>query len=235
MGLWQNTTYVRHESAGAVALALDEVLAREGMLRVPPPPPRKRLTFEPMQYDQALENDHWAFAVFPGVPGWTVIKSAPLEILSERAAGADRMRLADLCRCLAATAFQVNLYDSSSTVLVEVSAGGEVLMSGFNGEGDDPMVWHGIEVSEERVAPAFELHDLGHLLGDGSDAFAHAAARAIGGANARFCDNLVSVLTLVQNDPFEAPGGSALHYRWTGPSRQRREPAVGYPSRGNAR
>jgi len=227
MGYWENTTYIRHDRVADVAGALDRVFAREGMAPVPVPAQRARLAVEPMQYDGALDNDLWAFALFPGADGWSVLKSAPLEVLSERAQGAGRMRLVDVCRELEATAFQVNVYDSSGTVLVEVSSDGEVLMSGFSGLGDDPMRWNGIEITEERAEPAFELHDLGHLLsGDMlGDDFAQAAASEIGGRNAAYCSNLVSVDTLISHKPLNAPGGVALCYQWSGQSRQRRLPS----------
>jgi hypothetical protein len=230
MGYWENTTYLRHGRIDEVVRALDAVFAREEMARVPAPPPRTRMLFEPMQYDRALDNDLWALAVFPGADGWSILKSAPLEILAERPAGASRMRLAEVCVALGASAFQVNIYDSTGVVLVEVSAAGDVLMSGFNAQSGDPMVWNGIELAEDRVEVAFELHDLAHLLpgadGDGDD-FARAAAREIGGANAACADNLVCVDTLICHKPVAADG-QALYYWWQGPSRQKHEPRASW-------
>lgn len=228
MGYWENTTYLRHGNVAEAADALEGVFAREGMARIAAPPPRARLPLEPMQYDAALENDLWALALCPGAAGWTVLKSAPLELLAERAAGATAMRLADVCRALGTTAVQLNVYDSSDTVLVEVAADGSARLSGFRGQSADPMVWHGLEVREDRLRPVFELHDLAHLLADDAagDVLAHALSEALGGANAAYGDNLVSVDTLICHKPFAAPGGLALYYRWEGPSRQRRRPGA---------
>src|SRR4051812_27197041 len=117
---------VRRKSRAIAALC-----QAEGMERIAAPSTRERLLVEPMQYDVALYNDLWGFAVFPGAPGWTVIKTAPLELLAERAAGASRMRLAEVCVSLSSSAFQLNVYDSTERVLVEVSATGEVVISGF--------------------------------------------------------------------------------------------------------
>lgn len=228
MGYWENTTYIHHGDVAAVARAIEQVLAAEGMLPVPAPPPRTRGVFEPMQYDVALDNDLWALAVFPGAEGWCVVKTAPLELLSQRAAGSPRMRLADVCIALGASAFQANLYDGA-TVLAEVSAQGEVMISGFNGQSDDPMDWHGIEVEEERIEPAFELHDLAHLAPDGrGDLFAAATAREIGGANAAHCDNRTCVVTLICNEPLAIDGGRSAYYRWQGPSRQKNQPRASW-------
>jgi hypothetical protein len=185
MGYWENTTYIHHGDVDAVARAIGAVLAAEGMLPVAAPAPRARQLFEPMQYDAALDNDLWALALFPGADGWCVAKTAPLEWLAQRPAGAPRMRLTQACLALGASAFQVNVYDGTGVVLVEVSADGDERMSGFNGQCPDPMHWNGFEVTEERLVPAFELHDLGHLGPDGpGDDFAAAAARAIGSAAA---------------------------------------------------
>lgn len=224
MGYWENTTYIRHGDVDEVARAIGRVFAAEGMAPLPLPAPRARQLFEPMQYDAALDNDVWALALFPGADGWCVVKTAPLEVLSQQAVGATRMRLADACAALGASAFQVNIYDGA-TVLAEVSAGGEVLASGFNGQSDDPMQWHGIEVAEERIEAAFELHDLGHLAPGGrGDLFAAATAREIGGANAAHCDNRTSIVTLICGEPLAIAGGRSLYFHWQGPSRQKNRP-----------
>lgn len=229
MGYWQNTTYVKHGDVQDVALAIDGVFAEEGMSRTDPPPRRTRLRVEPMQYDRALDNDLWGLAIFAGAPGWSIVKTAPLELLSERPAGHDRMRLAAVCARLRASAFQVNVYDGSSAVLVEVSAHGDVLMSGFNGQSPDPMHWNGIPVAEDRIEPTFELHPLQHLLaGTIAEDLAFAAARQIGGANAGYCDNLVCVDTLICHSPIAVADGTAVYYRWPGPSRQRHTPSDSY-------
>jgi hypothetical protein len=76
MGYWANTTYIHHGSVEAVADALARLCESEGMTRVPVPPQRQRLLVEPMQYDEALHNDLWGVAIFPGAPSWTVIQMA---------------------------------------------------------------------------------------------------------------------------------------------------------------
>lgn len=225
MGLWVNTTYVNHGVVGDVAHALEAIFAAEGMEHVATPPRRVRLLVEPMQYDVALHNDLWGIAAFPGAPGWTVIQTAPLELLAERATGASRMRLADLCARLSASAFQCNVYDSTGTILVEVSRAGEVLLSGFAGqlEAADPLAWHGERLSEDALDTQFRLHPCQDLVADGpsGDELAERVAQRFGGENARFCDNVVSIDTLVSHAPLTATGGAALYFRWTGPTRQR--------------
>lgn len=225
MGYWENTTYLKHERIEDVVQTLDTLLLREGMTRIAAPPQRSRLSVEPMQYDKALDNDLWGIALFPGAESWCVIKTAPLELLAERAEGSDQMRLAHLCNMLCTSAFQINVYDGSIGVLVEVSSEGNVLMSGINAQSADPMCWHGIEINEKTYRdPAFELHPFNHLLQTGplGDDFAKATAHEFGGRNAEYCDNIVSVDTLISHKPLDAHDGVALYYKWSGVSRQRR-------------
>lgn len=225
MGYWVNTTYIHHADVNAVADALEAVCRAEGMERIPSPAQRERALVEPMQYESALHNDLWGAAIFAGAPSWTVIQTAPAELLAQRAAGAPRMRLAELCRRLSASAFQLNVYDSTGAILAEVSESGEVLLSGFNTSSDavDPFEWYEERLSEEFFEAQFRLHPFQDLIAGAmlGDEVADAIARQFGAQNSAFCDNLVSVDTLVCHKPFTAPGGMALYFRWPGPSRQR--------------
>lgn len=225
MGYWVNTTYINHGNVAAVSEALTAMFHKEGMIAVAPPTQRAPVAGEPMQYDGALNNDLWGVAVFPGAESWTVIQTAPLELLAEQSPTTSRMRLADLCVALSASAIQLNVYDSTGNVLVEVSPAGRIAVSGFNMEGDaeDPFAWNGQRLSEDLLEAQFQLHPFQHLIEDAmlGDDKAEALRQSFGGANARYCDNVVSVKTLIRHEPFDAPGGSALYFKWHGPSRQR--------------
>lgn len=227
MSYWGNTTYVNHGNVADVARALGELCEAEGMQAVSPPMQRERLLVEPMQYDGALQNDLWGFAVFPGASSWTVIQTAPLELLAERAAAASRVRLADLCDALSASAFQLDVYDSTATVLLEVSKEGEVFTSGFTETG---LEWHGEQLSEDYFEAQFRHLPFQSLIADATlgDEIAAIVAKHFGGENAAFCDNVVSVDTLISHKPFAAPGGVALYYKWPGPSRQRYAPCASW-------
>ncbi|WP_148415681.1 hypothetical protein [Noviherbaspirillum massiliense] len=225
MGYWANTTYINHGSVADVADVLTAMFAQEGMEPVPAPVQRSRALVEPMQYEPALKNDLWGLAIFPGAPSWTVIQTAPLELLAERATGAAKMRLAELCRRLSAPAFQLHIYDSSSTVLVEASEVGEIALSGFNMESaeSDPLEWNGEQLSEQHLEACFRMHPFQQVIADAAfgDQRAHALAKRFGAQNAGFCDNLVSVDTLICHKPLAAASGMALYFRWKGASRQR--------------
>lgn len=53
-------------------------------------------------------------------------------------------------------------------------------------------------------------------------------AQYFGGQNSTFCDNIVSVDTLIGHKPFTAPGGLALYFKWPGPTRQRYAPCASW-------
>lgn len=222
MGYWENTTYLKSADPRRVMDVLESSFAREGMKRVAAPAKRERFAYEPMQYAPALENDLWGVAVFAGAPGWTVVKTAPLELLGERAPGAARARLSDLCRQLSAPAFQVNVYDGTATLLCEVSEDGEMFLSGYGGAADsDPLQWHGENLSEEFIEPGFRLLPYQDIVGEGvhGDDFARALSAAFGAKNAAHCDNLTSVGVLVTHADANIDGGGIGYFRWQGESR----------------
>ncbi|HEY0232663.1 MAG TPA: hypothetical protein VGC55_15550 [Dokdonella sp.] len=226
MGWWGNTTYIASGDAAAVAAELAAVFAAEGMPAIAPPPARRRLRVEPMQYENALGNDLWGAAVFPGASGWTVVQTAPLDLLGERAAGVPRMRLAELARRLGTQAFQLNVYDSTGIVLVESDAAGHVLLSGITLQGNtgaDPMRWQEEALDAERLQARFRLLPFNDMIveGDAGEDIAARLAARFGGRNAAFCDNGVSVGTLIEHTPFDAEGGRVIYARWPGATRQR--------------
>jgi hypothetical protein len=224
VGYWENTTYVRHGRAAEVASCLASLFESEGMTPIEPPPQRAHGgTREPMQYGDALHNDFWGVAVIPGAPSWTIVKTAPLELLGERRQEADRIRLAEACATLSVSAIQVNVYDSVGIVLVEVSQSGDALLSGFNTLGPDALAWHSERIEEANVIPQFRIHPLGDLPGDHHRAVnvARGLADRLGGRNHSFCGNQVSVNTLVTHKPLEASDAIVSYFEWRGPSRIR--------------
>jgi hypothetical protein len=233
MGNWENTTYIEHGDASQVAECLAALFAGEGMQQIARPAPREPLRYDPMQYRNAVENNLWGIAVFPGSPGWTVIKTAPFELLGERAAQAGRMRLAELAARLDVAGFQVNLYDSSALVLVEADRHGRCLLSGFKPVSDtrDPLRFHEEQITEDRIDVRFELLPFqtlveecsserygGGLLLDDDELVAR-LARKLGGANAGWCSNSTCVEALIPHRPLIALGGIELYFEW--PARDR--------------
>jgi hypothetical protein len=225
MGLWVNTTYVNEGRVEEVADALTALCGEEGMAQIAPPSVRPRSRAEPMQYEPARFNDLWGCALFPGAPSWTVIQTAPLELLAERADGAVRMRLADLCRALSVPAFSFNVYDGTASILAEVSKAGSIAVCGLPppSSSRDPLLWHGERIDETRLRARFGILPYPDLIAPGlhPERAADVIARYFGGANAGYCDNLVSVDTLIRHKPFDLPGGVVRYYGWTGPSRLR--------------
>jgi hypothetical protein len=221
MGYWENTAYIAHGVVDDVADALAKLLAREGRQIVPRPPRRKPAANDSLQYEGGPENPRWAIAVFPGAPGWTVVKTAPFELLAETPPDGRTMRFVDLCQLVGASGFQLHVYDSTGAVLVETDGRGKLALSGAAVESahDDPFSFHGHQLAEERFALRFDLVPLareiaacrrfGHV---DHDAFAERMARVCGGANAAHCDNLTIVGTLIPHGPLAIPGGRDLYF-----------------------
>ena len=95
-----------------------------------------------MQYRSSSENRLWGLAIIPGMKGWSIVKTAPLELLGERAPKGKRLRIADVCADLGCDGFIDNIYDSDERILVEANAQGEVRVSGgaeryFDLKGDE--------------------------------------------------------------------------------------------------
>jgi hypothetical protein len=231
MGYWVNTVYVNHAAADDVGRAIEKLFAAEGMERVALAA-RSRLSVEPMQYDLARNNDIWGVAVFPGAAGWTAIHTAPLELFAEPLIGSDRRRISTLCCELKSSAILVNVYDSSGVIVAECSADGEVFIRGYNGQGgpEHPYRAHCDAATEETYRLQLGVHAwLGlHLQEVWGEEVSRLFAERCAGTNRKYCDNLVSVDTLICRKPFDAPGGMALHFKWTGASRQRFEPCASW-------
>lgn len=225
MGYWVNTTYINHPSVSAVVETLVRAFAAEGMERVELPE-RRREAYDPMQYLPALSNDIWAVAVFPGAADWTVLQTAPLELLAEHVVASGERRIVAICKALQCSALMVNVYDSTGIILAECDSSGGQSLCGYNlqaGEAD-PYREYMATLTEESLrlqlrthawlGITFDEHELGE---DVADKFAQRCA----GASAMHCDNLVSVDTLICRKPLNIPGGEALYFKWTGSSRQR--------------
>ena len=227
MGYWENTTYLAHADAPAVAAAIVELFSQEGMAHVARPAERDHVPYDPMQYATALQNNLWGVAVFSGSEGWTVIKTAPLELLGERATGKNRMRLLELADRLGAAGFQINLYDSTALLMVEADGHGRYLLSGYRGMSDgDPLDFHGEQLREDRIDVRFEYLPLqshveahtsetyeGHRRTD-DNALAQDLAQTLGGNNAAWCDNVTCVDTLLCHKPLPIADGIDLYFRW---------------------
>jgi hypothetical protein len=237
MGYSENTNYINCGDTQRVANQLTKLLQNEGMRLIPRPRQRERLWYEPMQYNSAFENNIWGLAVFPGDADWTVIKTAPLELLGERASGKKMMRLVELCSTLQSPGFQINLYDSCQMILVETNGLGEYRLSGF-GRGDthnpDPLQFYGECLAEDRIEVRFELLPLQKYIEDSrhaklphgisldGESLIHNFSHHFGGANKDFCNNSTSIDTLISCKPFAAKSGIQLYFIW--PPNDRPEP-----------
>jgi hypothetical protein len=231
MGYWENTTYLGHRDAAVVADTITALFAEEGMRRIGRPSQREPTSREPMQYAGALQNNLRGVAIIPGSGEWTIIKTAPLELLGERAPGGSRMRIVDLAARLAVAGFQLNVHDGSDAVMVEADGRGRYLLSGFTGCGedpDDPLQFHEDRVAEDRITVRFDLLPLqAHVRASqhrGSELIdyqmlAARLAAALAGGNSPWCNNMTCLNVLIGHKPLPISGAFCLYFEW--PARDR--------------
>jgi hypothetical protein len=169
-------------------------------------------------------------AVIPGNGQWTIIKTAPFELLGERAPGCSRMRIVELAGRLRVPGFQLNVHDGSDAVMVETDGRGRCLLSGFTGYGvdpDDPLLFHEERLSGDRIIVGFELLPLEPRMIANPDpatalidyhALAGSLAAALAGANSSWRDNM-TCLDLIEHKPLPISGAHDLYFEW--PARDR--------------
>jgi hypothetical protein len=152
MGTWLNVAFIQSADTSQVEKELLRLLTESGR-RLTTPEPRTPEPYDLMQYGLGDEVQRWGVAGFQGAPGWTVLRTAPFELLMQ---GKPPL-LARLAARLGVPAFQYNIYDTTSEFLLEVDASGHVERSGFVGH-DVTRYWDG-EPPMDRVTVRFRIID----------------------------------------------------------------------------
>ena len=162
MGYSETTTYI-NSSVESVMTELSKFLGEEGFILVGRPTKRRPETYDLMQYGEPEVNNLWAFSVFSGADGWTIIKSAPPDTLGGVGKSDDTMRLSKLCELLKVSGFTYHVYDGSNELLVESNGRGKILISGFLPSAT-PLLYSGYEIKEEDINVQFKSLQLHNLL-----------------------------------------------------------------------
>ncbi|WP_121760417.1 hypothetical protein [Corallococcus sp. AB038B] len=150
MGTWLNVAFIQSADTARVERELSRLLVEEGR-RLTTPKPRTPERYDRMQYGLGGEVRRWGLAGFQGAPGWTVLRTAPFELLMQ---GTPPL-LARLSSRLGVPAFQYNIYDSTPEFLMEVDADGRVELSGFVGQ-EITRYWNS-EPPMERLDTQFRI------------------------------------------------------------------------------
>jgi hypothetical protein len=152
MGTWLNVAFIQSADTQRVEKELASLLTERGR-QLTTPKQRTPKSSDPMQYGIGDEVQRWGVAGFQGTPGWTVLRTAPFELLMQ---GKPPL-LARLAARMRVPAFQYNIYDSTSNFLMEVDEEGHVELSGFVGQ-DVTRYWGG-EPPEDRLHVRFHTID----------------------------------------------------------------------------
>ncbi len=144
---WRTALYVENGDVGAVAAAIAAIAAAEGRAAVVPDEPTPATMQELLHGGASAAR--WAVAIMPGAPGWSVVQSAPRELL----AFGRPPRLALLARALGCSAFQHSVYDGAAALLLESDARGRVAVSGAHPE--EPQRFR--DAAPTSLVPAFRF------------------------------------------------------------------------------
>lgn len=155
MSKWGQVTFFRTSNFDALERAIHDLCLAEGLVAAPYVR-RKRETWDRMQYGTGATSDQWALAIGAGQGGWTVVETAPLELLAEPGPSGEH-RLGILARALRCEALHVSLYDGIAMAIVQAAPTGEVVLSGYTMDGPS---FHGVEIAEEHLRPRIRYVDV---------------------------------------------------------------------------
>jgi hypothetical protein len=155
MGEWGQATFFRTDDLDALERAIRDLCAEEGLVAAPYVR-RKRETWDRMQYGTGATSDQWALALGTGRGGWSIVKTAPLELLAEPGPSGEH-RLGIIARALRCDALHVSLYDGTAMLIAQAAPTGEVVLSGYTMDGPS---FHGVEIDEEHIEPRIEHIDV---------------------------------------------------------------------------
>ncbi|HEX8438328.1 hypothetical protein [Archangium sp.] len=155
MGEWGQATFFRTDDLNALERAIRDLCTEEGLVAAPYVR-RKRETWDRMQYGTGATSDRWALALGAGRGGWSVVRTAPFDLLAEPGPSGEH-RLGMIARALRCDALHVSLQDGIAMVMVQASSTGEVVLSGYTMDGP---IFHGVEIDEEHLKPRIEYLDV---------------------------------------------------------------------------
>ncbi len=104
-----------------------------------------------MQYGTGATSDRWALALGIGQGGWSIVKTAPLELLAEPGPSGEHRLGIIIARALRCDALHVSLYDGTAMLIAQATPKGEVALSGYTMDGP---TFQGVEIDEERIQPS---------------------------------------------------------------------------------
>lgn len=211
---WDNTAYIHCSNLDVIGYSLITLFGREGYYPVPKPSPRTPAQADSMQYGNADSNHLWAVAFLLGAKGWSVIKTAPFELLCERAPGATRPRLTYVASEIGCDTMQINLYDGTDVVLLEADSSGCIAISGvFGMADDDPFVWHDERISDEYYMARFRLIDIPNELQAVDYLGSCEINKLLDGDS--LTDNSIMTQYLIPHKDIDLPGVRTLYFQST--------------------
>ncbi|QRK10798.1 hypothetical protein JQX13_12430 [Archangium violaceum] len=117
MGEWGQATFFRTNDLDALERAIRDLCSEEGLVAAPYVR-RERETWDRMQYGTGATSDRWALALGASRGGWSVVKTAPLDLLAKPGPSGEH-RLGIIARALRCDALHVSLQDGTAMVMAQ--------------------------------------------------------------------------------------------------------------------
>jgi hypothetical protein len=166
---WNYTDCIRSDNLDAIELAIIHLLEEEGYGYLPDAPqPLPPKFLKKFAYPWQTVPNLAIVGLFVGAKGWTIVKTAPMELLCRRVRDTTHLRLSALAIQLGCDAFHYSAYSGFEGIILEADANGRTFISGwaenylpkgkFYGEPsrDENLQFHLLNVSEEMQAAAKE-------------------------------------------------------------------------------
>jgi hypothetical protein len=129
MGGWYETAYINSGDLDLVEQGFNQIAAQEGYNRIPKPTSLIQ-RFNDLAFRNPYPGILWGIKLSLGRPDWIVVFPRPRGTLTLYEADGKPPLLARLTALIGCDAFQINVYDGDSIVLLEANAQGEYAFSG---------------------------------------------------------------------------------------------------------
>jgi hypothetical protein len=129
---WEYTDCINSGNQLLIEDALTQILQKDGFKRISELPEASpdELRAESYLLSEQLLRNFLIIGLYPGAPGWTIMKTRPHEFMCRRGSNSLKPRLSELSVAINCKAFHWGVYCDSWGILMEVNNIGEVFVSG---------------------------------------------------------------------------------------------------------
>ena len=137
---WNYTSCINNGEQLLIEASLVNILEKEGFTRIYELPKNfsvDELNSNYRKFNKQLLKQLWIIGLFPGVSGWTIIKTQPDELMCRRPENGTNPRLSKLATNINSKAFHWGVYSSSFGIILEADEKGGFFVSGCHDVTDE--------------------------------------------------------------------------------------------------